>query len=137
MKRKVQVVIIEKSSEGFKLIQFRLTPERGGFWQNITGSVDGGESYLEAARRELFEESGLSVGPLIDLNFQFTFKDRWGHEVNEAVFLALLTSPRLVKLSSEHDLYRRLPLECVRPDDFGFPSSYEAFLKAKLKAHYS
>lgn len=137
MKRKVQVVIIENTSEALKLIKFRLTPERGGFWQNITGSVDEGEDYPEAARRELFEETGLSLGPLTDLDFSFNFKDRWGDEVSERVYLALVKSPRLIKLSSEHDLYRRLPLEHVRPDDFGFSSSYEAFLKAKLKANYS
>lgn len=135
MKRKVQVVIIEKDVNQNKLIQFKLTPERGAFWQNITGSVEEGENWEEGARRELLEETGLSVGPLIDLNHHFQFKDRWGHDVEERCFLAFLTSPRLIRLSHEHDSYRSLNLEQVRPDSFGFLSSYEAFLKAKLKAH--
>lgn len=135
MKRKVQVVIIEKSSAANKLIQFRVTAERGGFWQNITGSVEQNESFENAARRELYEECGLNLGPLTDLHLEFSFKDRWGEEVQEKVFLALVTSPRLIRLSSEHQEYRLLPLDKIRPDDFGYISSYEAFLKAKLRAH--
>jgi lipoyl(octanoyl) transferase len=38
-------------------------PERGNFWQPITGSIEPGESPLEAARREMAEETGTAGEP--------------------------------------------------------------------------
>ena len=35
--------------------------DRPGFWQSVTGSQDAGETLVETARRELAEETGLSV----------------------------------------------------------------------------
>jgi len=134
MKRKVQVVIIDKNEETPRLLQFKTNALRGGFWQNITGSVEEGETWEEAAVRELFEESGLKLGPLTDLNFHFKFLIKKEKTVEEHCFLALLTSAHVVQLSHEHDEFRYIPLEDVRPEHFGFASSYDAFLKAKLKA---
>ena len=136
MKYKVQVVIIEKENELPSLIQLKMTDSNGGHWQNVTGSVEEGESLETAARRELFEETGLSVGPLLPLDMIFRFKSRWGDEVEEHTFLALIPSPRIIHLSSEHQNFRRLPLGEVRPYCFHYPSNYEAFLKAKLRAQY-
>ncbi len=136
MKRKVQVVIIDKSSSPAKLLQFWVNDHRGAFWQNVTGSVDEGESFEAAARRELFEESSLNLGPLKKLPLSFRFVDRYQSEVFEEVYLAELTSPRPIRLSVEHQKWRLLPLEKVRPYHFGFISHYEAFLKAKLKAQF-
>ena len=33
--------------------------DRPGFWQSVTGSQDAGETLLETAQREVFEETGL------------------------------------------------------------------------------
>ncbi len=137
MKRKVQVVIIEKATQAPRLLQFRMIPSRGGFWQNITGAVDEGEGWQEAARRELLEESGISLGPLIDLEHHFKFIDQYGEHVEERCYLGFLTGLRLIRLSHEHDQFRLQPLGLIRPDSFGFHSNYEAFLKAKLKAQFS
>jgi lipoyl(octanoyl) transferase len=41
-----------------KLLLLRRSAERGGFWQQVTGRVEPGESAAEAARRELREETG-------------------------------------------------------------------------------
>ena len=35
--------------------------DRGAFWQGVKGGVENGESLLEAARRELVEETALSA----------------------------------------------------------------------------
>ena len=34
--------------------------EKGGFWQPITGNVREGETFKEAAMREIGEETGIS-----------------------------------------------------------------------------
>ena len=36
--------------------------DRPGFWQSVTGSQDAGETLLETAQREVFEETGLGAG---------------------------------------------------------------------------
>lgn len=46
-----------------RLWLLRRTEQRGGFWQLPTGHVEAGESPLEAAQRELFEETGLRAEP--------------------------------------------------------------------------
>lgn len=38
-------------------------PDAGSWWFTVGGGVDEGESHREAAARELFEETGLSVSP--------------------------------------------------------------------------
>ena len=43
----LQVLLIERA-------------DRPGFWQSVTGSIDTlGEPFIDAARRELFEETGI------------------------------------------------------------------------------
>lgn len=48
-----------------RILLFRFTPEdgRAPFWCTVGGAVDPGESYAEAARRELFEETGIVADP--------------------------------------------------------------------------
>ncbi len=48
-----------------RILLFRFTPEDGRppFWCTVGGAVDPGESYEEAARRELYEETGIIADP--------------------------------------------------------------------------
>lgn len=47
-----------------RLLMFRFDPgDRPPFWCTPGGAVDPGESYEEAARRELFEETGIVAEP--------------------------------------------------------------------------
>lgn len=64
MKRFASVVLVDR--RGWVLLQERdehpvLDPEKWGF---VGGGVEPGEAYLEAARRELQEETGLAVPDL-------------------------------------------------------------------------
>jgi 8-oxo-dGTP pyrophosphatase MutT (NUDIX family) len=48
-----------------RVLLFRFTPEDGRppFWCTVGGAVDPGESYEQAARRELYEETGIIAEP--------------------------------------------------------------------------
>ncbi|HTS83288.1 MAG TPA: lipoyl(octanoyl) transferase LipB [Myxococcaceae bacterium] len=56
--RTVSVTAVRRGSAGPEVLLLRRTPERGGFWQPVTGRVMPGESAESAARRELEEETG-------------------------------------------------------------------------------
>ncbi len=54
------VSVVPVAADGRVLLLLR-TPERGGFWQPVTGRIEPGEEALAAARRELREETGAEV----------------------------------------------------------------------------
>jgi ADP-ribose pyrophosphatase YjhB (NUDIX family)/predicted transcriptional regulator len=58
---KLSVVIIVEREDGLYLQQQRLKQPYYGFWGHLTGKIRWGETMLEAASRELFEETGLTA----------------------------------------------------------------------------
>lgn len=125
IKQKIQVVTI---AEGHLLL-LQFAKYHGEGFQNITGSVEYDESFLEAARRELVEEIGISDN-VIDLHMAFRFQDRWGADVDERAFLFNPKKIPVIRLSSEHQSYKWIPVEKITEKDFVFPTNFEAFLKA-------
>ena len=129
LKKKVQVVVIAESS--LLLFEFNhLIPNNYSGFQNITGSVEGDESFVEAAIRELEEEAGI-VSEVIDIKVEFTFFDRWKNDCVEKVYLAFLNKKPAITLNDEHLFYKWVPLSDVELSDYRFPTNFEAFLAAK------
>lgn len=56
---KLSVVLVVENDEGKVLVQQRLKQPYYGFWGRPTGKVRWGETLLEAAARELMEETGI------------------------------------------------------------------------------
>jgi lipoyl(octanoyl) transferase len=54
------VSVVPVAADG-RILMLRRTPERGGFWQPVTGRIEPGERVEAAARRELREETGADV----------------------------------------------------------------------------
>lgn len=125
LKQKIQIVTIAENQ--LLLLQFAKFHNEG--FQNITGSVEKDEIFEQAAARELVEEIGVTNN-LIDIHLTFQFKDRWGFEAEEKVFLCEFKKIPTITISHEHQSYKWIPVEQVTVQDFVFPTNFEAFKKA-------
>lgn len=94
---------------------FHRTPERGSFWQPITGGKKATDLRHEsAAMRELEEETGLvlSEDRLVTGGLVFFFRNERGLH-SEHTFAMKITEAegRAIRLSDEHDAIQRVVLE--------------------------
>jgi dihydroneopterin triphosphate diphosphatase len=60
------LIVIYTAGGEFLLLERRKPP---GFWQSVTGSLEWGETADSAARRELLEETGITRGLLVNLQW--------------------------------------------------------------------
>ena len=115
--RSVQVVIFTNSASKREYLLLKRVESHGGFWQTITGSLEQGESHLEAAVREVSEETGFQASPdsLIDLDLEnrFVIAPQWlkryapGVTHNEEKCFALLCEKANPTIDSrEHVAYQ-------------------------------
>jgi 8-oxo-dGTP pyrophosphatase MutT (NUDIX family) len=114
MRQPVQVLIYPVKTVGsqWEVLLLRRTASRGGFWQGVTGGVEDGETLVEAARRELYEETGLVPLSLeqIDYSYSFPVEEEWRdlyaagvEEIVEYVFLAWVDGQQEPTITWEHD----------------------------------
>jgi lipoyl(octanoyl) transferase len=121
--RLVKVVV----HDGARVLLLHRRPERGNFWQPITGSIEAGESPLETARRELIEETGQSGDPRpLDLTQSFLI---------ESEFLANRYPAPIVaeEIVFGAALDARLPIavDPLEHDDWGWFMFAEAYEKIR------
>ena len=108
----VDVWLAVPHPDGWRVLMLRRTPEEGGFWQGVSGSIETWDAHLEAAAlREIGEETGFGPGiRLIDLGRWIDFSGlRSGRALRKRSLGALLpphASPDTVRLSDEHDAAR-------------------------------
>lgn len=113
-KRPESVLVVVYSADGRVLLLRRTSPP--DFWQSVTGSLAPGEGAHEAARRELYEETGLDAEGLEDCGRcnAFAILPAWRHRYRpgvatntEYVFRLGLQAPQAVVLDpEEHSEYR-------------------------------
>jgi lipoyl(octanoyl) transferase len=105
-------VVVRRGPEALCL---RRSPDRGGFWQIVTGRIEPGETPARAAVRELAEETGL-VAAIAPMRYEHAFVLEGTHAgptplfVREIVFIATVPPGSEVRLSGEHDESRWLPV---------------------------
>lgn len=82
-RRTISVAVTRRDGPQTRVLLLKRTPDRGGFWQLVTGRIEPGESPIAAAAREVSEETGhaLEVRPL---NYVHSFA--LGDEVPPRVF---------------------------------------------------
>jgi lipoyl(octanoyl) transferase len=92
------VSVVPLAADG-RVLLLRRGEARGGFWQPVTGRLEPGERPIEAARRELREETGADV-PVEPLGYRHAF----------AIDPAVLRQPAgPVRLVEEEAFAARLP----------------------------
>lgn len=109
----VFLVRLDAREASYLLLLRRPRPELGlpAFWQGISGALEARESLADAARREVFEETGIALRSVIDTGFhhRYPIRPEWrkwyGDEpevVQEHVLYALVDGPAEPVLSPEH-----------------------------------
>ena len=98
--------------DGDRILLLHRRPERGNFWQPVTGSMEEGESPLETARRELVEETGQRGDPQpLDLHQSFMIESQFLASrypapiiASEVAYAATIDSRIRIRLDTEeHD----------------------------------
>lgn len=70
--RSISALTYRKGEKGLEILMMLRQPDQGLWWSSVTGMIEAGESPLEAAKRELKEETGLE-GRFGDFNFEHSF----------------------------------------------------------------
>jgi 8-oxo-dGTP pyrophosphatase MutT (NUDIX family) len=120
--RSVQVVLYAEEGDRRLYLLLKRVEEHGGFWQSVTGSLEGGETYRQAAVREVREETGLVCreGELLGLHLtnvfeiapQWLFQYAPGVTHNEEVCFAVPVQRGEVRLDArEHVAFAWLGYE--------------------------
>jgi dihydroneopterin triphosphate diphosphatase len=65
------LIVIYTDAKEFLLMERR---RPAGYWQSVTGSLEWGEMPDRAARRELKEETGITQGVLVNLQWTQTYE---------------------------------------------------------------
>lgn len=114
MKRKVAGVIY-RENKYIEFLVLKRTPERLGFWQCLSGNVDGVEEIEQAIKREVREETGnLEIVSISKPIHSFEFNDG-NDDFKEYVFVIKIKHDSVVNIDpKEHDTYEWLDYNQAR-----------------------
>jgi 8-oxo-dGTP pyrophosphatase MutT (NUDIX family) len=103
------ILYIQKDHEPHYLVLHYL----GGHWDFAKGKLEPGETMIQAAHRELKEETGLTaeIVPGFEESLQYNFKERGKPIEKTVVFFLGSADQERVALSREHSGYLWLPFE--------------------------
>jgi dATP pyrophosphohydrolase len=117
LRRPESVLIVIYTAGGEFLLMERRRPP--GFWQSVTGSLEWGEQADGAARREVIEETGITQGVLVNLQWTQVYEilPAFGKvyapgvtlNLEHAFSLRLTERVPVVLSESEHVQYRWVP----------------------------
>ena len=136
--KKAQVLIaaIDDTSHSFKFLLLQTNEQRGRFWQNVTGKVEGEETFEEGGLREAIEETQLNIETIVDivdLGLSYDFTDQRGRKVHEKSFLIICDKMWDITIDpKEHQAYKWINQDEVEEGIVKYRSNLEPLEKAKL-----
>lgn len=99
----VEVIVFKIVDDEVLFLVLKRNEQKGGFWQSVTGGVHEGEGLNQAAKRELWEETGIiQYVRLIEDVHYFEFETNQGGILKEYVFGVQVSPDTDITLSSEH-----------------------------------
>ena len=122
------MLIVEREKDGIKeyLLQERLKHPYYGYWGPPTGKIRWGESIVEAASRELEEETGLEgVFEFRGINHERVLHDDTGEIVEDKIFNLMFCKNALGKLKVNFDGGRNAWRTLEEMEDA--PKKYKSF----------
>jgi len=107
-RKNVQVILFVKEAS-IQILLLKRMKDKGGFWQPISGGVETGEELVDAVKREVYEETGISeIKQILDLKYSFHFeaeKDGQIMQMTDHCFGMEIKEKVCIKLSDEHEKY--------------------------------
>lgn len=100
----VDVVVFRPVARGWVVLALERARDTRcpGAWEMVHGKVEPGERLPDAARRELFEETGLKPERMISVTMHQFYLVQQGQVANAAVFAAVVATDASVVLGEEH-----------------------------------
>ena len=112
----VDVYVLRMGVTGLEVLALRRGPAGRcpGSWEAVHGSIEAGETPVEAALREMGEETGLAPERFYNLSRVESFYRHKTDEIGLIPVFAALVGAGAVRLSSEHDGCEWLPLPAAQ-----------------------
>jgi 8-oxo-dGTP pyrophosphatase MutT (NUDIX family) len=116
MIEKVSVFIFKRTMRGYEFLILKRPESHGNIWQPITGHIEKGEKPLEAAKREVKEETGIdNISRIVDPEVSYEFTS--DNKKNYKEYLFGFEVPQTIEeitISDEHVNYSWLNAETSR-----------------------
>jgi len=111
----IQAIIFRRINNTIEFLILKRAPEKGGFWQPVTGGKKDEEKVNEAVLREVMEETGINeknILNIINTNYKFNWKKKDKDDLEEYIsftewlFGIEVDSSSKISLSKEHEEYK-------------------------------
>lgn len=125
----VEVILFKKKNNTTLFLVLKRNPQKGGFWQPITGNVKPHESFVQAALREMEEETSIKEYlKFVDTGYSFDFFDD-NRNQHEKIFGIHVSGVSKVVLSSEHTEFQWVSKEDALNRYLKYPGNKEGLRK--------
>ena len=127
--KQAEIIVFKKEGKELIFLILKRNPQKGGFWQPITGGVEENETFEEAAIREISEEVGITENvKLIDIDYSFEFLEENIMHF-EKVFGLELSSMQKITLSEEHTEFKWVEGQVAIKQFLKYPGNKDGFKK--------
>lgn len=108
----VEVIVFKVVDKQILFLLLKRNPQKGGFWQPVTGGVNKNEPLSEAVTRELREETSITdYLKIYDDIYYFEFQSEEYGILKEYVFGVKIVPETVIQISAEHTAMKWCTLE--------------------------